>query len=429
VAAVTTRKNIGSNNNKRSKNYRHRDETETTSVLETDDESCSSSSSFSLSAVKPERIPADPSASHDPCIVDEVTKGSEKSKKKNNNKSSSPDAIHSSLKLLSSDDLDLNRLGLQRLLVLLWTSSSKNSKRWNKFRPKEHGSSSEEIVVARALVFGGAKGSVDERLQRVFATMICDCACDGDDECDSSDNGGELENDADSDDEEPLPVIPPVFTEQEDALLDWILDYDPTQQQQQQQCARNNSTGTSISNLDTEDDDDDYYYEDENERTAATTATCFSHGPERDVSSWIHHSEGKSGGALHNHALRILARALTQCFRATRTTNRQHQQQQLENVVPLENTVWKTIVRSLADNIETNHNPDATGYSLKIFSLLCAVHPETILPLLRNSLFAHLVYLTYYGKRNRFPRIHSEALGLLQKAQGSYTTISITSSC
>mmetsp|Transcript_18405 Transcript_18405/g.42257 ORF Transcript_18405/g.42257 Transcript_18405/m.42257 type:complete len:375 (-) Transcript_18405:9-1133(-) len=263
----------------------------------------------------------------------------------------SDNSIHSCLKLLSSDDLDQNRLGLQRLVLLTRGRTLSGLYR------------SEEIA-SRVLVFGGSPGSVEERLRSVFSTMICNADQAGE-PCASQ-------------------TISAMDMDAKEALFDWILDYDPK--------TGMDGNGKHIS----------YYDIDE----FSCSSDC-SDGHQRQPL----HPQGKAEGALHNHALRILANALEWVASFDRKESLSEMEQEA-----FQGVVWESIIQSLMENIETNRNVDATGYSLRILRLLHCIHPETIESLLKYALIVHLLFFLEYGKQRLYPMIHSEASYLLEKA-------------
>merc|ERR1712146_410340 len=75
------------------------------------------------------------------------------------------DIIHSCLRLLSTEDVDRNRVGLQRLAIAVTKEGQKR-----------------DAPISRALVYGGPSGSDEELLQFAFTALICDAPYD--DPCD-----------------------------------------------------------------------------------------------------------------------------------------------------------------------------------------------------------------------------------------------------
>lgn len=273
-------------------------------------------------------------------------------------------SVHACLKLLASEDIDQNRVGLQRLVLLTMGRTLS-------------GLHHSEEVISHILVFGGPMGSIEERLRYVFATMICDSP---------------------HDDHQDEYIAPPLVDfDEKEALFDWILDYDPA--------TGMDGNGHHISyydnsNNDNDDDNSSHYMDDDESEMEPS------------------HPQGKNDGALHTHALRVLSNALGKVASTRRMVSAIGIQEQ----IPLHGPIWKNITRSLVENIETNRNADATKYSLKILRLLHFIHPELIGPLLKYTLFEHLVFLTEYGEGHSFPMIQSEASYLLNKAEDKLNT-------
>lgn len=330
--SATTTKNKARKKKPLDKNY----------VNETDDESCSSSSSSSFDIIDRilAHLDAGQAVAPDPSRLGTATYDI-------------PDSsIHSCLKLLSSEDLDRNRVGLQRLVML-----TKGRTLSGLYRSEE--------IASHMLVFGGPFGSVEEQLRYVFTTMICDAPHE--------------------DHQEDYLTTPLTeFDDEKEALFDWILDYDPI-------------TGVDGNRNHISSYDDD--------------CSCGSHYLE-DMECKTLHPQGKAEGALHNHALRVLANALGRVASSTKTESTTETEQ-----IPLQGPLWKNIIRTLVENIESNYNADTTGYSMKILRLLHSIHPETIEPLLKYSLLDHLVFFTDYGKCYQFPMIYSEASYLLRQTR------------
>jgi hypothetical protein len=263
-------------------------------------------------------------------------------------------SLHSCLLLLSSNDLDLNRLGLQRLNLLISGRTILDS----------YGS---EEIASYVLVFGGPMGSMEELLRFCFVTMICNAPHT------HSDNA--MDNLA----------VKQSLSDEEAALEDWIVEYDP-------------SKGAAASSGHFDD-------ESSNELTNASTHSYASCDSERVMPQlW-----GKAGGVLHNHALKILANALRKVYALD---------PKALSGIPLHCSLWKSIVSSLVGNIEQRHSAKATVYSMKILRFLYFVQPDTILPLLKYSLFAVLVDLKDYGEIHGLPMISKEASKLLKHARG-----------
>jgi hypothetical protein len=79
--------------------------------------------------------------------------------------------------------------------------------------------------------------------------------------------------------------------------------------------------------------------------------------------------------------------------------------------------MWRSTIQSIVHNIETNHNPDITGYSLRILRILQSIAPSMINPLVQHTLFWQLHYLREFGKGRIFPMICLEASRLLEAAE------------
>jgi len=258
--------------------------------------------------------------------------------------------LHSCLNLLSSENLGLNRVGLQRLNLLINGKSILDS-----YNSKE--------IAPYVLVLGGQLGSMEELLRFFFVTMICDAPHNT--HCYRAARRAERK-----------PQRP---SEAEEALEDWVIDYDPSK----------------VIDTDPLDENDDL-----------TTASSRSLQLERILAR---HSQGKAEGALHNHALRILSNSLGKVYAADRNALAD---------IDLRCSLWRSIITSLVENIEGNHNVNASVYSLKILRILCLVQPTMILPLLKYNLFAVLVDLKDYGEKQKLPILSTEATVLLKHAKG-----------
>jgi hypothetical protein len=263
-------------------------------------------------------------------------------------------SLQSCLDLLSSSDLDQNRVGLQRLMLL-----TKGRALSGMYRSEE--------LASFALVYGGELGSIEDRLQYVFSTMICD-APHGDTHM--LDQGAFNLDDSDDCDDDDISTCPDMDNETQDE--NELVEED---------------VGDLMDGIEDNGSWDDYSSDEEDSG-----------------------EEGKSWGALHNHALRVLTSALTQVVNSSSVES--------TSIVPipLHDTIWRNIVQSLVKNIVNHSNADTTGYSLKIVRMVFSIHPELTLPLLRHTLFPHLVYLHHYGESHRFPMIHTEASYLLKQA-------------
>jgi len=243
-----------------------------------------------------------------------------------------------------------------------------------------------EEIAGRVLVCGGELGSKEELLRYMFATMICDAAY--------ADPREEDERECDWE-------VDYYESDEEEALFDWILDYDPN--------SSNNNKATEGSR------DDDDNRDDRNEERRGS-----GDDRSRRVAAPSRRRQGKAGGVLHNLALRVLANALVGIVAK--------EDDDVAKSIPLQGTVWRNIVRSLVDDIENaNLNPSGAGCALKILRLLHAVRPEVVGPLLRQSLFGQLAFLAEQHDEEdgdnycacelcRFPMIRSEASELLRRA-------------
>jgi len=263
-------------------------------------------------------------------------------------------SLHSCLRLLRSDDLDLNRVGLQRLNLL--TSG----------RMLQDFYRSEEIA-SFVLVFGGPEGSIEERLRKAFVKMICD------------------DSNTDNDCTESTQTSKQALSEEAQAVEEWALAYDPS---------RDDSDGP-VTGLYADERSDEF-----------STDSSYNYCKQ----SWTRRSQGKAKGTLHTHALKILANALGHVHSADPTALAQ---------IKLQSPMWKNIIMSLVENIEKNHNVNATYYSMKILRFLHFINPETILPLLKYSLFLDLVGLEEYGEEHGLKMISNEASKLLKYALSS----------
>lgn len=266
-------------------------------------------------------------------------------------------ALHACLSLLSNKNIDLSRLGLQRLNLLI----SGRTVVSDSYRSQE--------IAPFVLVFGGPLGSMEELLRFIFATLICDaphihCYCD-ESLCPST--------------------MQTTCSKEEEALESWILDeYDPVK-------------GTT--NTDPSDD----------ELTAASYHSRVSSALNINV---LRKSQGKGRGALHNHALKILANALEKIYYAV------DDPRALDGGMNLHCPLWKSIILSLVGNLERNNNITTTVHSLKILRFLSYFQPEMILPLIQYTLMPLLVDLIDCGEKKSVPIISTEASKLLEYTQG-----------
>jgi len=181
------------------------------------------------------------------------------------------------INLLSNHDIDLNRVGLQRLIML--TKGRRLSGLYN----------SEEIV-SYILIYGGPFGSVEERLRYIFATMICNSP-----HIENDNNNGSSANENNNNENNNGSYNDDYFDdyeEEKDALFECISEYNPNNEVHKNE--NSNNTG--------KDDDDDRRDDDIN--------TYYSSEQRQQIMSYQQHLEGKGNGIVHNHALRVLANAL-----------------------------------------------------------------------------------------------------------------------
>jgi hypothetical protein len=218
-----------------------------------------------------------------------------------------------------------------------------------------------EEVAPFVLVFGGPEGSIEGRLRKAFVKMICDDSKTDNDYAGSTNQA---------------------LSEEVQAVEDWALAYDPS-------CDDSEGPVTGL-------------YADERSDEFSTDSSY-----QYCNQSWTRRSQGKAKGTLHTHALKILANALGHVHATDPTALAQ---------IDLQNSMWKNIIMSLVENIEKNHTVNATYYSMKILRFLHLVKPETILPLLKYSLFLDLVGLEEYGEEHGFQMISHEASKLLKYA-------------
>jgi hypothetical protein len=327
----------------------------------------------------------------------------------------SNNSIYKCINYLSSNDIDLNRVGLQKLIML--TKGRTLSGLYN----------SEEII-SYILIYGGPFGSVEERLRYIFATMICNSphyyANDNDNANDNGNNHYQNQNQNQNNNELYDDDYFDDYDEEKYALFKWISEYNPNNELDNLNLNLNinRSNRNKINNRMVHDDDDD-----RNENS------CYS--SERKSFSQ-QHPEGKGNGILHNHALRVLSNALGKVSSSMKYNSISSssssssddegimKQEQEERQIPLDGTIWKNIIRCIVNNIESSNdctgnarNINGIGYSLKILRLLYEIQSEKmILSLLRHTLFTSLVYLQEYSKVHQFPMIYKESSYLLQRA-------------
>lgn len=265
-----------------------------------------------------------------------------------------PDNIlHSLLKLLSSESLGLNRVGLQRLNLLITGRGMSDA-----YKSKE--------IAPYVLVLGGPLGSMEELLRFFFVTMICDAPQNV--HCHRVKRHVEMKR-----------SIQRRLSQEEEAIVDWVLKYDA-------------STSKGAASIVSGEDSD------------LANLSNYSNDSERVV----RHSQGKSEGVLHNHALRIFTDALRKIYAEDPNALTE---------IDLSCSLWRSILMSLVENIEMNHNVNATVYSMKILRILSLAHPKLIVPLLQYNLFPILVDLKEYGEKQRLPLVTIEASKLLKLAQ------------
>jgi hypothetical protein len=230
--------------------------------------------------------------------------------------------LESSIDLLESQDLDENRLGMQRLVLAT--------------KPVRTTLLGEDELVARALVYGGSnEESREERLRDIFVTFLCT---------------------VDDDDEE-----------------------------------------------DDDDDDDASWFSDDDDSLYSDGEDC---------------PRGKSWGALHTLALRVVVNALEQILSTTDDTDTDDGTTAASISIDFADSFWKQVVSTLIHNVELCHNSeDVTMYSLKCLRLLHTLEPIVVKPLLQQTLMPYLLYLQDYGQREKFPMVESEASRLIKRAE------------
>ena len=360
--------------------------------------------------------------------------------------------LESCLELLSSNDLDQNRLGLQRLNLL------------TKGRALSSLHRSEELA-SFAVIYGTTNidhredelkgrdgkychirnhpgGSIEERLRYVFATYICDAP---------HDDTAMINRSSFMD-------LPFVKKNDDDDSATFSVYYDDDSDDEKDEENDNEFEQDINQHVDDDGYDDDFFQEldrlvdlsdltkhrlpgdehiDEPQAQSIIEEDQTSHGSsdtEETEDSDEDGITGKAWGALHNQALRVLANALSQItpspYCSTNSDNdndddddddvqRKLEADLLRPRIPLGDTIWRNIIQTLVRNIRNNPNADITGYSLKIVKMLHTLHPTFIQPLLSQTLFPHLIHLAEYGEGHRFPVIHQEATALLKRAKTS----------
>ncbi|KAG7365893.1 hypothetical protein IV203_028563 [Nitzschia inconspicua] len=270
-------------------------------------------------------------------------------------------SMRACIDLLSSHDLDLNRVGLQRLSLL---TKGRNLFGLNR---------SETLVVSMSLVYGGQVGGrLEKELQHAFSNMICDSPND------------------DTDVYQRIQPVTEAFDGDDDIIDFDILDRIADGQWNQE----------------------DVEWNDCNSSVEEANPSMESH---TDV------PRGKACGALHLHGLKILCNALIEvtnaCLYGRDVRNQSAAFVSNRKTLHLNDRIWRNMMQSLVHNIETNHTANITGYSLKILRLLHAIHPDMIQPLLQQTLFPYLIHLQTYGQDHVFPMIHSESTYLVRRAK------------
>jgi hypothetical protein len=295
--------------------------------------------------------------------------------------SSSHPLIHSCFRWLSSSDIDMNRLGLQRLMLLL------NGRAINGHQLK-----SQATLLANVLVYGGSyRFSMEDRLRYAFCTLICDAPHEdvGIRQRPSGEFGKTSSSVANSD------------------VLDFDLEAMMTGNSHDQGCGDSISYSESDASYSSE-------WDEPNDKRP----------------------QGKAFGVLHLQGLKVLAHVLAHikhCVESNDETDDDSthysdeptmfnhvalvKRQNYLSPIPLHNTMWRSTIQSIVHNIETNHNPDITGYSLRILRILQSIAPSMINPLVQHTLFWQLHYLREFGKGRIFPMICLEASRLLEAAE------------
>jgi hypothetical protein len=154
---------------------------------------------------------------------------------------------------------------------------------------------------------------------------------------------------------------------------------------------------TFLCTVDDEDDDDDSWFSGDDD-----DSILYSDGEDGP--------RGKSWGALHALALRVVANALEQIL-STDTDS-------TASIIDFADSFWKQVVSALIHNVELCHNSEeVTMYSLKCLRLLHTLEPIVVKPLLQQTLMPYLLYLQDYGQREKFPMVESEASRLIKRAE------------
>lgn len=292
--------------------------------------------------------------------------------------SSSHPLVYSFYLWLSNHDVDMNRLGLQRAMLALKGRALNG-----------HQTRSQASLLAKVLVFGGNyKFSMEDRLRYAFATLICDAPHeDLGFRRSSSMEGGSYRRSS---------VVSRID-------LEAMLSSD-SYEQNSDDCS--GCSSDSASSYFTAWDEDEIKHA----------------GP-----------QGKASGVLHLQSLKVLAAALKHILHCresdsgsddntmndsdsdeSTTMHSNTTNQSTTRPIPLHDTIWRNIVHSLVHNLETNHNPDITGYSLSLLRLLQSIDPCVVTPLVQQTLFPRLLFLQEYGKQRQFPMIRVDVSRLLE---------------
>ncbi|KAG7351798.1 hypothetical protein IV203_007846 [Nitzschia inconspicua] len=274
-------------------------------------------------------------------------------------------SMRNCIDLLSSHDLDLNRVGLQRLSLLTQGRTLFGLHR------------SETLIVSMSLVYGGQMGSLQDQLQHALSNMICDDI---------------TPHHHDTNIQQRLHSVTEGIDDNDNVIDFDILDRIVNGQWNQ------------------EDVELEGYNSCDEEESITSNESHADDFP-----------EGKAFGALHLQGLKILTNAMIEVTNINLygrdVSNELAASVASHKTIPLNCRIWKNIVHSLVHNIESNHTANITGYSLKILRLLYTIHPDMIQPLLQQTLFPYLMYLQTYGQDHLFPIIHSESTYLIRRAK------------
>merc|ERR1712054_82734 len=334
------------------------------------------------------------------------------------------EVIHSCLRLLSTEDVDRNRVGLQRLAIAV----------------TKEGQQQRDTPISRALVYGGPSGSDEELLQFVFTALICDAPHD--DTCDmdyhNQDEDPTTPDDCRDDKEEE--------EQKKEALFDWILEYDPSADSSTEGNSRSDSGDIEAGDDGRDEESDSDHFRsspllggskrdnDESIEDIITALAEFEHrraqrlvddttAPSHDNNNTesctdtpkLPRSESKTNRILRNQALRILSNSLNK-FAAQQSSSPQRNEKD-DDIPFLHEVVWRNIVASIIDNIENDSDGHSrsstaagTGYSLSILRSLHVLRPDLVAPLMRYTMFERI---SHYANEHRvvhpFPMIRTEA--------------------